>query len=99
MRENPRKLIKRKKKNKTITSFICVAFALLLGAFALLPQAQAVVAAPDGVSLDGNPSLALQDDADSTSPELAGVETQTVLGLYNPSTHETRLWYMDNNVH
>src|SRR5262249_21464481 len=23
----------------------------------------------------------------------------TVLGLYNPTTHETRLWYMDNNVH
>jgi FG-GAP-like repeat len=51
------------------------------------------------VSLDDNPSLALQNDADSTSPELAGVETRTVLGLYNPSTHETRLWYMNNNVH
>jgi VCBS repeat protein len=84
---------------KTITSFICVAFALLLGPFALLLQAQAVVPAPDGVSLDDNPSLALQNDPDSTSPELAGVETRTVLGLYKPSTHETRLWYMNNNVH
>jgi hypothetical protein len=52
---------------KTITSFICVAFALLVGPFALLPQAQAVVPAADGVSLDDNPSLALQNDADSKS--------------------------------
>jgi hypothetical protein len=31
-----------------MTSFICVAFALLLGPFALLLQAQAEVPAPDG---------------------------------------------------
>jgi len=84
---------------KPIMSHVYAALALLLGAFALLPQAQAVVAAPDGVSLDDSPGLALQNDVDSTSPELAGVETQTVLGLYNPSTRETRIWYMDNNVH
>ena len=91
--------MKGNKHMKTITSFICVAFALLLGPFALLLQAQAVVPAPDGVSLDDNPSLALQNDADSTSPEFEGRETRTVLGLYNPSTLETRIWYMNNNVH
>jgi len=79
---------------KTITSITYPVFALF--AFACFAAAAGVLGAE---SIDEGLNLPVQSDTVNVSPELAGVETQTVLGLYNSTTHETRLWYMDNNVH
>src|SRR5262245_19281090 len=79
---------------KTITSITYPVFALF--AFACFAAAAGVLGAE---SIDEGLNLPVQSETVNASPELAGVETQTVLGLYNSSTHETRLWYMNNNVH
>src|SRR5262245_47977940 len=79
---------------KTITSITYPVFALF--AFACFAAAAGVLGAE---SIDEGLNLPEQSDTVNASPELAGVETQTVLGLYNRSTRETRLWYMNNNVH
>src|SRR5262245_51497870 len=79
---------------KTITSITYPALALF--AFACFAAAAGVLGAE---SIDEGLNLPVQSETVNVSPELAGVETQTVLGLYNPSTHETRIWYMNNNVH
>src|SRR5262245_17924640 len=50
-------------------------------------------------SIDEGLNSPVQSDTVNASPELTGVETQTVIGLYSPGTRETRLWYMNNNVH
>ena len=79
---------------KTIKSITYPVFALF--AFACFSAGAGVLGAE---SIDEGLNLPVQSDMENVSPELAGVETQTVLGFYNPSTHETRLWYMNNNVH
>ena len=86
--------MKGNKHMKTITSITYPVFALF--AFACFAAAAGVLGTE---SIDEGVNLPVQSDMVNVSPELAGVETQTVLGLYNPSTHETRLWYMNNNVH
>src|SRR5262245_60643889 len=85
--------MKGNKHMKTITSITYPVFALF--AFACLAAAAAVLGAE---SIDEGLNLPVQSDMVNASPELAGVETQRVLGLYNSSTHETRLSYMNNNV-
>ena len=72
---------------KTITSITYPVFALF--AFACFAAAAGVLGAE---SIDEGLNLPVQSDTVNASPELAGVETQTVLGLYNPNTLETRLW-------
>src|SRR5262245_22381961 len=79
---------------KTITSITYPVFALF--AFACFAAVAGVLGAE---SIDESLNLPVQSDTVNASPELTGVETQTVLGLYNPSTHETLVWYMNNNVH
>lgn len=79
---------------KTIASITYPVFALF--AFACFAAGAGVLGAE---SIDEGVNLPGQSDMVNVSPELAGVETQTVLGLYNSSTLETRLWYMNNNVH
>ena len=79
---------------KTITSITYPVLALF--AFACFAAAAGVLGAE---SIGEDLNLPVQSDTVNVSPELAGVETGTVLGLYNSSTHETRIWYMDNNVH
>ena len=79
---------------KTITSITYPVFALF--AFACFSAGAGVLGAE---SIDEGLNLPVQSDTVNVSPELAGHETQTVIGLYNSSTHETRIWYMNNNVH
>src|SRR5262249_40459650 len=92
--------MKGNKHMKTITSITYRVFALF--AFACFAAAAGVLGAE---SIDEDLNLPVQSDIENVSPELAasvdlGVhETQTVLGLYNSSTHQIRLWYINNNVH
>ena len=85
---------------ETIIKMSCRAFALfVLACFAAAAGVLGAESIDEGLNLPG------QSDIVNVSPELAasvdlGVhETQTVLGLYNSSTHQIRLWYMNNNVH
>src|SRR5262245_9533033 len=92
--------MKENKHMKIITSITYPVFTLF--AFACFAAAAAVLGAE---SIDEGLNLPGHSDMVNGSPELAasvdvGVhETQTVLGLYNSSTHQIRLWYMNNNVH
>src|SRR5262245_26410024 len=85
--------MKGNKHMKTITRITYQVFALF--AFACFAAAAGVLGAE---SIDEGLNLPELNHMVHASPELAGVETQRVLGLYNSSTHETRLWYMNNNV-
>jgi len=92
--------MKGNKHMETIIKMSCRAFALfVLACFAAAAGVLGAESIDEGLNLPG------QSDIVNVSPELAasvdlGVhETQTVLGLYNSSTHQIRLWYMNNNVH
>src|SRR5262245_44095281 len=88
--------MKGNKHMKTITSITYPVFALFaLFAFACFAAAAGVLGAE---SIDEGLNLPELNHMVHASPELAGVETQRVLGLYNSSTHETRLSYLNNNV-
>src|SRR5262245_61595754 len=85
--------MKGNKHMKTITSITYPVFALF--AFACFAATAGVLGAE---SIDEDLNLPVQSDMENASPDFWGVETQTVLGLYNYTTHETRLSYMNNNV-